>query len=186
LIEEARERALKEVEQRRQELPAEERKRIADVIGVSAIRYNIIRVQSDKKIVFKWEDALNLEGDSAPFIQYTYARASNILKKAREQSADEAAVEGAPELLEPSEVALTRCLGEFPDVIASAVEGRRVHLMAIYAHRLATSFNQFYRDCPVISDDADMMRARLVLVEAFRTTMRNVLGILGIEALESM
>ena len=184
LIEEARELALNEVEQRRQELSPQERKSIADIIGVSSIRYNIIRVQSDKKIVFKWEDALNLEGDSAPFIQYTYARASNILKRATPSGLVSDAP--LPDLTEPSEVALVRCMGELPDVVANAVDGRKAHLIAIYAHKLATAFNQFYRDCPVISEDANLMRCRLQLVEAFRTTMRNVLGILGIDALESM
>jgi len=184
LMEEARERALAEVNARRQELPEEARRRIADDIGVSAIRYNIIRVQADKKIVFKWEDALNLEGDSAPFVQYTYARASNILKKA---GVSEIKPSGQiPWYTQPTEQALIRCMGEFPDVVAIAVDGRRPHLIAIYGHRLATAFNQFYRDCPVISEDAALMEARLILVEAFRTTLRNVLGILGIVYLESM
>ena len=80
LIEEARELAYQEVNKRREDLTGEEKRSIASIIGTAALRFNIIRVQNDKKIVFKWEEALNFEGESAPFIQYTYARASSILE----------------------------------------------------------------------------------------------------------
>jgi arginyl-tRNA synthetase len=77
-------------------------------------------------------------------------------------------------------------MARFPVLVRDATRGRRPHLVAGYAHRLASLFNQFYRDCQVISDDKALMNARLGLVEAFRTVLRNTLGILGIDAPESM
>jgi arginyl-tRNA synthetase len=176
--------ARQEVEKRRAELPDGEKKQISDMVGIAAIRYNIIRVQSDKKIVFKWEDALNFEGDSAPFIQYTYARASSILRRSELRLED---VEGDWSLLtHPSEVALVKEMARFPVVVVEATEGRRPHFIAGYAHNLASAFNQFYRDCQVISEDEVLMGTRLKLVEAFRIVLGNTLGILGIDAPESM
>lgn len=80
LIEEAEERAFAEVKKRRDDLTEEEMKEIAKKVGVGALRYNIIKVQSEKAIVFRWEDALNFEGNSSPFLQYSYARCCSILR----------------------------------------------------------------------------------------------------------
>ncbi len=200
LIDEARERAYEEVSKRRPELTDDEKQKISDQVGTAALRYNIIRVQNDKKIVFKWEDALNFEGDSAPFIQYTYARASSILRKSGggavpDQPAGEASdqpASGQPAsgdwtvLSHPSEVKLVREMARFPVLLMEATTGSKPHLVPSYAHGLASLFNQFYRDCQVISEDKALMSARLKLVEAFRTVLANTLCILGIDAPESM
>ncbi len=82
LMDEAVERAYEEVKSRRTDLSEERMREIARVVGIGSLRYNIIRIQAEKQIVFKWEDALNFEGNSAPFIQYAHARACSILQKA--------------------------------------------------------------------------------------------------------
>ena len=82
LIEEAEDRALEEVRKRRTDLSEERMREIARDIGAGAVRYNIVRVQPEKQLVFQWEDALNFEGNSAPFVQYAHARACSILRKA--------------------------------------------------------------------------------------------------------
>ncbi|MEM2900435.1 MAG: arginine--tRNA ligase, partial [Thermoplasmata archaeon] len=85
LIEEAIVRAFEEVKKRRNDISVEKMWEIARAVGIGAIRYNIVRVQAEKQIVFKWEEALNFDGNSAPFIQYAYARACSILAKAKEE-----------------------------------------------------------------------------------------------------
>lgn len=182
LIQEAKDLAYKEVDARREELTEEQKKVVAGQVGIAALRYNIIRVQNDKKITFKWEDALNFEGDSGPFAQYTYARASSIIEKAGGSTEG-----GDPALLtHASEHALVKMLARFPVIVEEAARERRAHAIAGFAHSLASSFNQFYRDCQVVGVEEDVSKARLRLVEAFRTVMRSTLWILGIPALESM
>jgi arginyl-tRNA synthetase len=187
LIKEALERAEGEVKKRREELPEKKVKEIAKKVAIGAIRYNIVRVQPEKKIVFRWEDALNFEGNSAPFIQYSHARASSILRKAKELGYKEYD-KYDPTLLEhPSEINLIKEMARFPDTIRECAERRTPHLMASYAYGLASMFNQFYRDCPVLACEDDQLRnARLAMVDAGRAVLENSLFCLGIEAPDEM
>ncbi len=183
LIAEAKELAKKEVEKRKPDIDEQKIKSIAGAVGIGAIRYNIVRVQPEKKIVFKWEDALNFEGASAPFIQYSHARASSILRKAGELGIENYE-NYDPDLLEhPSEIFLIKEIASFPETIKECAERRSPHLMAGYAYNLASLFNQFYRDCLVLAcEDESLKRARLALVDAARIVLRNALFCLGIEA----
>ncbi len=178
LIDESVERAYAEVAKRRGDLPEARKRAIAEFVGVGAVRYNIVRVQAEKKIVFRWEEALSFEGNSAPFLQYAHARASSILAKAGSHGT------GNPGLLvHPQEQRLLRRIAKFPSEIREAAEGRRVHALAAYAAEFAAQFNQFYRDCPVLAAETPALReARLALVEAARVVLRNALDCLGLEA----
>lgn len=184
LMDEGVGRAREEVEKRRPELAKELKRGIAEAVGTGAIRYNIIRVQAEKPIVFRWEEALNFEGNSAPFVQYSHARASSILRKATSQSLREY----DPGLLtHPLEGTLIKTLAEFPSLIESCGESMSAHPIAAYCHRLASAFNQFYRDCPVLTADTpELANARLALVEATKWTLANAMDTLGIVAPEVM
>jgi arginyl-tRNA synthetase len=187
LISEAEELAYKEVERRRSDLDENKMHDIAKKVAIGAIRYNIVRVQPEKKMVFKWEEALNFEGNSAPFIQYSHARASSILRKAKE--AGIGGFEGYdPSLFEhPSEISLIKEIARFPGTIKECAERRSPHLIAAYAYAFASIFNQFYRDCPVLAcEDDALQRTRLALVEAGRIVLSNSLFCLGIEAPDEM
>lgn len=181
LLDEAVARAREEVEKRRPELAASEKDAIAELVGIGAIRFNIASVQSEKSIVFRWEDALNFEGDSAPFVQYAHARAASILRKAGGSGSGAGAA-----FAEPSEHALVKAIARFPLVVGVAAAERKIHLLPSYAIELANAFNAFYRDCPVLVDDAALRARRLTLVAAAKTTLANTLGLMGIEAPESM
>ncbi len=184
LIDECIARALEEVRKRRgQELSEDRMRSIAEQVGIGALRYNIIRVQPEKDIVFKWEEALNFEGNAVPFLQYAHARACSILHKAKTKKFSFEATR----LTHPSETVLLDLLMRFPVVIDEACQGRRPNLVANYVYEVAAAFNQFYRDCPVLSETTQMLRAsRLSLVEASRIVLANGLGILGIAAPEEM
>ena len=136
-----------EVKKRRgHELSEEKMKKIAEIVGIGALRYNIIKVQPEKEIVFKWEEALNFEGNAAPFIQYSHARACSILSKKK----DDIKEFDFSYLIHNSETRLIKKLGEFPIIIEDACNGNKPHIITSYLFELASQFNQFYRDCPEV------------------------------------
>ncbi|MFW3146011.1 MAG: arginine--tRNA ligase [Thermoplasmatota archaeon] len=184
LLEEAEFRAREEVMKRRPDLSEEEMEEISRAVGIGALRFNMIRVQPEKKIVFRWEDALNFEGSAAPFVQYSHARACSILRNLEgEKIAD-------PEwtnLVEASEKELVKGLLRFPMVVEKAAGERKVHLVPQYLVELASAFNDFYRDCPVLAEgDSSRRAARIALVDIFRRVVADGLDVLGIAAPESM
>ncbi len=182
LLDEAVARASEEVAKRRSDLSEDRKREIAEFVGVGAVRYNIVRVQAEKRIVFRWEDALNFEGNSAPFLQYAHARACSILDRAGPRT------KGDPRLLlHPQEQLLLRRVAKFPSVVRDAAVNRRVHAAAGYAADFAGQFNQFYRDCPVLNAGSDALRAaRLELVDASRIVLHNALDGLGLVAPREM
>jgi len=184
LIDECVKRAYNEVKKRRgKELTEKKMKEIAEKIGIGALRYNIIKVQPEKDIVFKWEEALNFEGNASPFIQYSHARACSILSKNKEEIKNFDA-----RLLEhDSEVELIKKLAKLPIIVDEACEGCKPHSITVYLFDIASCFNQFYRDCPVLPEkNKDLRNARLALVKATSIVLRNGLDLLGIVAPEEM
>ncbi|MDR3075620.1 MAG: arginine--tRNA ligase [Candidatus Methanoplasma sp.] len=181
LIDEAVSRAFEEIKSRRNDLSEDEMKNIAKKIGIGAIRYNIIRVHPEKQLVFKWDEALNFDGNSGPYIQYVHARASSMLRKAGKYEHDT-----DPSMLaDEYERALVRVLSRFGSVLREAAEEKRVHALPAYGHEVAAAFNQFYSAVPVLASDENR-NARLTLVECTRTVLRNVSDCLGIECPEEM
>lgn len=181
LIDEAVDRAFEEISSRRTDLSEDEMWEIARKIGIGAIRYNIIRVHPEKQLVFKWDEALNFDGNSGPYMQYVHARACSMLNKAGEFQHDT-----DPLMLKDEyEIALIRKLSKFTNIIKEAGENKRVHAVPTYGHELASAFNQFYAAVPVLSSDENR-NARLTLVECTRTVLRNVMDCLGIEYPEEM
>jgi arginyl-tRNA synthetase len=187
LLEEARYRALEEVRERRGDDLSEDRmQEIADVVGPAALRFNVVDVQSEKPIEFRWEKALNFEGSTAPFVQYSHARTCGILEKADREPGETDEI--APGHLDhDSEVQLARQLAQLPDLVRECAADRKVHPVTAYAVETAQAFNDFYRDCPVLDAGSPELReARLALVDATRQALANALDLLGIEAPRSM
>ena len=184
LIDECVKRAYDEVKKRRGKDLSEKKKReIAEIIGIGSLRYNIIKVQPEKDIIFKWEEALNFEGNASPFIQYSHARACSILSKKKDEIKD---IDSSV-LEHKSELTLIKKLAEFPLIINDACEGFKPHSITTYLFELASQFNQFYRDCPVLPEkESSLRKARLSLVNATRIVLKNGLDLLGIVAPEEM
>jgi len=195
LLDEAVSRARTEVEDRlddrlrEDDLTEADIERIARQVGIGAVRYDVVATQPTKGITFRWEEALDFEAQSAPYVQYVHARCCGILTEAGDagdvEKARSAGVD--PALLTTSaERELLEVLARFPAVIEDAAEALEPHRVATYTRELAETFNAFYRECPVLDADADLRAARLALVAAARHTMANALSVLGIEAPESM
>ena len=186
LVEEAVDRAYEEVRKRRTDLSEERMREIARIVGTGALRYNIARIQAEKQIVFRWEDALNFEGSSAPFVQYAHARASSIMRKSESTVTKDRAIECVKGLSNDHERALLKLIAAFPSTISECADRRRTHMLASFAQDLASQFNQFYRYVPVLKAEGDARDARLALVEATRRTLKNALECLGLDAPEEM
>jgi arginyl-tRNA synthetase len=183
LLEEAVERATREVVARRPDLPAADAKRVAEAVATGAVRYHIVRIAPDKPVRFRWEDALSFEGRSGPFLQYSHARASSVLRKG-EAEAPPYPFDPA-RLVDPEELALVRVISRFPRSVAYAARTAHVHTIAGYAHDLAEQFNRFYHAVPVLRSGAER-ESRLALVAAARQTLHNALELLGIVPLDTM
>lgn len=183
LMDEAEDRALEEVRKRRPELSGPEMLAIARVVGIGAVRFNIAGVQAEKQIVFHWEEALDFEGASAPFVQYAHARASSILRKGAEQGLKPS---WEARVTHPSEARLLRSLARLPGLVRECAAELKVHPLAPYAVEVAGVFNEFYRDCPVLIAEEGLRGSRLSLVAMSKTVLANTLDLLGIEAPESM
>ena len=184
LIDEATKRAHAELDKRRPELNEDEKKEIAKVIGVGAIRYYIARLSPEKHIVFKWDEALSFERGCAS-IQYAHARACKLLKKADGFTSFEVDMNDLNfQDLDTLEVDLLKTLAKFNNIITASAQDLRVHPVAQYALEVAGAFNKFYKSVPVIGSEKEVLR--LLIVDKSRITIRNCLDLLGIESPLSM
>jgi len=179
----AAERAYEEVSKRSPHLSGEEKKQISEFVGKGAVKYALIAVDPAKPVVFTWDRVLDFEKNSAPYIQYSHARAHSILRKASREpeNADYSL------LTDPMERDIVLTLARFPEVFVDAAENLRPNAIADYANTLADKFNRFYTKLPVIkAKSLGLSDARLALVDATRIVFRNALKLLGIEAPERM
>ena len=182
-VEEAVKRAFEEVEKRSPQLSLEEKTRISELVGIGAIKYSLVQVDPSKPVVFTWDRVLDFEKNSAPYIQYSHARAGSILRKIdRETFQPDYSL-----LTEAVERSLILLLSRFPEVFVEAVDNLRPDEIAEFANAVADRFNSFYNACPVIkAEPQSLSDARLALVDAVRIVLSNALSLLGIEAPERM
>ncbi len=179
----AAERAYAEVSKRSPHLSDKDKRQISEFVGKGAVKYALIAVDPTKPVVFTWDRVLDFEKNSAPYIQYSHARAHSILRKAsREPEKADYSL-----LVDPMERDLVLTLARFPEVFEDVAENLRPSSIADYVNALADKFNRFYTKLPVIkADSVGLSDARLALVDATRIVFRNSLKLLGIEAPEKM
>jgi len=166
------------------DVPDGEKKAIARAVGAGAIKFSFLRTSADKRITFRWDEALSMEGNSGPYIQYAFVRTNGILAKAKEQGAKP---EIKSESYNESEKRLLRKLAVFSEVVSRSSRDLAPHHLAQYVLDLAADFTAFYGSSPVLSaDDADTRSTRLAITLATGIVLRNALGLLGIECPERM
>ena len=175
-----KEKTKQETQNRHPEMNSSEIEKIAHDVSVGTLRYEMIKQDLDKIITFDLTKSLSLEGDTAPYIQYTHARASRILEKSnRIPSID---IDFSL-LKEMSEIDLIKNIGLFNLHVRDAANNLSPKVIARYCHDLAVSFNSFYEHSKVLElGDIKLENARICLVNSFKTTLEKALELLGITA----
>lgn len=172
--------AEKIVQEKNPDLSADEQKRIAQVVGLGALKYNDLSRDRMTDITFDWEAMMQLSGGSAPYLQYTYARIQSIIKKSK----------GVPKqydvekLCEADEIELLKLLLQFPDVLIEAHDLYKPNTIALYLEQLAAAFHKYYEHVQILTDNEAQQAARLNLIAAISVVMKNGLYVLGVDVLE--
>lgn len=183
-LDEAAARARVKIDEQCPDLDDEEKAAIAEKVAVAAVRFAILKVSLNKNVIFDWEASLSFSGDTGPYVQYSCARISSILRRAEQKEKE---FEGPYILDADAEWALVSKLIAFSETVETAAKQRSTAPIAQYALELARTFTTFYHECPVLAAESeDVKLSRLELCKATRQVLSNALGILGIEALERM
>ena len=159
---------------------------LVEEVGPDACRYNFLSRSADSQMDFDVELAKRQSAENPVYyVQYAHARIASILRAAAERGV----VEGEPDvsfLKDEAEYALLRVLSRLPEVIEDVARSLEPHHLPYYAQELATAFHVFYKQCRVLTDDADLTQARLALVKATRTVLARTLGLMGMSAPDQM
>ncbi|SFF87717.1 arginine--tRNA ligase [Prevotella sp. KH2C16] len=163
-----------------------EKKEIARIVGLGALKYFILKVDARKNMLFNPEESIDFNGNTGPFIQYTYARIRSIMRKAEEQGLKIGPV-AADAPLNDKEVELIQKMNEFGVAVADAGENYNPAGIANYCYDLTKLFNQFYHDYSILSPDTEAEKlTRLVIAKNVAKTIKNGMELLGIEVPERM
>jgi arginyl-tRNA synthetase len=185
LVTEAVARADEAIAAKNPELPADERARVARMVGIGAVKYADLSTDRVRDYVFDWERMLSFDGNTAPYLQYAHARICSIFRRAGIDRASVAST--ALSVVEPQERDLALKILGFESAILDTLERYSPHRLCTYLYELATAFTAFYEHCPVLKADDDAIRAsRLALCDLTARVMNRGLGLLGIDAPEQM
>ena len=184
LLDEAEERAFKIVSEKSPELPETQRREIARVVGLGAVKYADLLPNRQSDYVFSWNKMLALQGNTAPYLQYAYARIRSIFRKSETSNIEHRT--SNIELKAPEEIALARHLLNFVLTLEAVAEEYRSNFLCNYLFDLAAKFTSFYENCPVLKADAATRASRLALCDLTARVLRQGLDSLGIETVEQM
>jgi arginyl-tRNA synthetase len=182
LLKESVEKTKKIIEEKNPNL--KDKEDVANIVGIGAIIFNDLYNNRIKDVVFSWDKVLNFEGETGPYVQYTYARAASVLRKA-EYSVNNDNINYSL-LTNELEFALIKTIGRFQNVVRQSAEKLEPSFISRYVVDLAQDFNRFYHNCPILVDDIDIKNARLALVNNVKEIIKTALSLLGIKAPEQM
>ena len=183
VLEEGMERAFAQVSEKNPEMDETERRQIARVIGIGSVKYMELSFNRTSDYVFDWDKMLALDGNTAPYMLYSYARIKSMFRRA---GVDEDALDGTIIIGERAENALAIKLLQFPEVVAAVARQCYPHVLCNYLYELADAFMKFYEQCPVLRADEPVRTSRLLLALLTARIVRQGLDLLGIETLERM
>ena len=181
LLDEAEERAFKIVSEKNPDLPEAQRREIARVVGLGAVKYADLLPNRQSDYVFSWDKMLALNGNTAPYLQYAYTRIKSIFRKSEIRNPKSEIVLAAPE-----EIALARQLLNFGLTLEAVAEEYRPNFLCNYLYELAGKFTSFYENCPVLKADDATRASRLALCDLTARVLKQGLDVLGIETVEQM
>ncbi len=171
------EESIKIIKEKRPEYDGKKIEEISNGIASSSIRYNIVKVNANKPLTFKWSEALNFEGDSAPYIMYSYARSCSILSKSGDY--DEISND-----YNEHEKKLIKAMYTYPYYLKNSVDYLRPDIIANYLLNLVKSFNEFYLNCTIIGDPE--MKKRITLLKLYKKILEDASNLIGIKLLNSI
>lgn len=158
--------------------PSQPDKSLVKAVSIGALKWNDLRVSRESEVIFNWDYLFSVEGDTGPYIQYSYARTQNILAKA--SSSDKTSSFDSTTLTHPAELTILRQLIHFPEVVQEAGKSYAPHLLCHFAFELAQNFSRFYEAVPVLASEPVTRLPRLGLVTAVGSTLGISLKLLGI------
>jgi arginyl-tRNA synthetase len=190
LLDEAVERARAVVEEKNPELPKDQKEEIAQAVGVGAVKYSDYSNNRDSDYIFSFDKMLAMDGNTAPYMQYAYARIRSIERKAEQNGIDiakELTGIGKVSLTDTAEQALAKQLIQYSQAILGAAADCRPNYLTAYLYELSQAFSRFYNACPVLQSEGQTRAARLLLCDATaRTIQHGMTQLLGIEVPEQM
>lgn len=166
------------------ELEGEEGLENAGAVGIGALKWNDLKRSSEQDIVFDWDEILNMQGNSGPYIQYTFARTQSVLRKSQSADVKSQILEGLK--IETEERELLRLVARFPEIVQEAAERLSPNMLCTYLFDLAQNFNLFYQKCPILKAEGESREFRLHLTQATGEVLKKGLSLLGIQAPSKM
>lgn len=185
LLDEALERARRLVAEKNPDMPADELEKLANAVGIGAVKYADLSKNRTTDYIFDWDNMLAFEGNTAPYMQYAYTRVLSVFRKAE---IDESALAAAPVIItEDREAQLAARLLQFEETLTVVAREGSPHVMCAYLYDLAGLFSGFYEHCPILSAESEETRnSRLKLAQLTAKTLKTGLDTLGIETVERM
>ncbi|ECH5088610.1 arginine--tRNA ligase [Salmonella enterica] len=185
LLDEALERARRLVAEKNPDMPADELEKLANAVGIGAVKYADLSKNRTTDYIFDWDNMLAFEGNTAPYMQYAYTRVLSVFRKA---DTDEQALASAPVIIsEDREAQLAARLLQFEETLTVVAREGTPHVMCAYLYDVAGLFSGFYEHCPILSAENDAVRnSRLKLAQLTAKTLKLGLDTLGIETVERM
>ncbi|PIN86009.1 arginine--tRNA ligase [Candidatus Woesearchaeota archaeon CG10_big_fil_rev_8_21_14_0_10_44_13] len=183
LIDEMVNVAEKEILKRDPKIDKKELKKRAEVIGLGALKFFMLKIDPARDMIYNPEESISFEGETGPYVQYTYARICSIMAKHGKKPNAKADFKL---LTEKCEEELVRKLGDFPPAVRQAAEHYRPSVIAVYLIKLCQAFNTFYHEVPVLQAEKEVKEARLALIDAVKQVIANGLDLMGIEYVERM
>jgi arginyl-tRNA synthetase len=184
LLDEAEERAFKIVSEKNPDLPEAQRRDVARVIGIGAVKYADLLPNRQSDYVFSWDKMLALQGNTAPYLQYAYTRIRSIFRKSETSNIEHRT--SNIELKAPVEIALAKHLLNFGLTLEAVAEEYRPNFLCNFLFELAGKFTSFYENCPVLKADDATRASRLALCDLTARVLKKGLETLGIETVEQM
>ncbi len=178
LIEECVKKAYEEVTKRRKDLDEDTRRKIAENLGIGSLKFYIARVSYERRITFNWNEVLNFERNSLPYIQYAYARICRILEKARVPENYEV------KDLNENEKSLIKIVSKFPKIVKESAENLQINIIANYMIEVADAFHRFYNSDRIIGSEKEDFR--LNLIYSVKVVLENSMNLLGIKPLNML
>ena len=169
------------------DMTPEQLKELYHTLALGALKYFILKVDPTKNMLFNPAESIDFNGNTGPFIQYTYARIRSIVRKSGEENSMDKAAAKPSMVLNAKERAVVKCLHDLPATVASAAESYSPAMIANYAYDLAKNFNSFYQDTPILREtDANIRLFRVKLCALVAVALKNTMNILGIDVPERM